>query len=483
MERRLLLAFSITIVFFIVYSHLISKITPQHTLVQEDRSETSALPAPVSSPLPPSLSPRPSKQPGNATDADLPQVEIGNYVITYSPLGGYLSKLFINGEKETLPFQNIGFSPADQNKQFTASLTSQGIEFQGPSGEKKEFIFKDYILEIKLTPAEGTSLVLFSNVLSTKTLYQRYQEIFYSRDNLIKRSAPRKMKDNTYSNVQFAGARDRYYCLSLLKGDYNLKWVSEGDKKAHLYLLSAPAQTFLYLGPQSEKELKPFGLQGVVNYGFFHAIGTGMVKLLYLFYGLTKNWGWSIVFFAVAVSLLLSPFTAKSSRAMRKMQQIQPEIEGLKQKYKDNPHKLQKETIELYRKYKINPLGGCLPLLFQIPIIMAFYQIVFRLTELKGAHFLWIKDLSSPDRFPLPFGPPLNQINLLPIFLVILGLIQQKITTSVSPTAPQHKSMGLFFAIFIGVIFYGFPAALTLYWLIQNVFTLSQQARFSRIQL
>jgi len=168
---------------------------------------------------------------------------------------------------------------------------------------------------------------------------------------------------------------------------------------------------------------------------------------------------------------------------MRKMQQIQPEVEELKTKHKDNPKKLQKETIELYRKYKINPLGGCLPLFFQIPVIMAFYQVVYRFVELKGASFLWIKDLSSPDRFAeLPFPAPVNYLNLLPILLMCMGILQQKITTS-SSTASQQKSMGLFFAVFIGIIFYGFPAALTLYWLIQNIFTLSYQTRLSRAQV
>lgn len=482
MEKRLFLAFSITLVFFIVYSHLIAKFIPQPVPAQGDSKEQVE---PIESgDFPPGISqsPSPLAPEDKEESADLPQAYVGNFVITYSPLGGYIKKISIGDEEYELPFQNIGFLPDDREKQFTARIRGDGIEFEGPGGQSKEFIFKDYVLEIRLNPPPKAPLVLFSNYLSKKVLDQRYQETFYSRNKVLKRVSPKKVRDDTYDNIEFAGARDRYYCLSLLKGAYSLKWVNEAKEKAHLYLVSPGEQTFLYIGPQVRKELKHFGLQGIMYYGFFHGIAVVMIKLLYLFYGLLKNWGLSIVFFSASVSLILFPFTSKSSKAMRKMQQIQPEVEEIKAKYKDNPQKQQKETIALYRKYKINPLGGCLPLLFQIPVIMAFYQVVYRFVELRGASFLWIKDLSGPDRFPLPFGPPLNHINLIPVFLIILGILQQKITTSSSAAPSQQKSMGLFFAVFIGVIFYGFPAALTLYWLIQNIFTLSYQARLSRVQ-
>ncbi len=483
MEKRLFLAFSITIIFFLAYSHLVAKFVPQPIPAQGDsekqveQMESRDLPSVISQRTPP---PTPQEK---EEIADLPQVSIGNFLITYSPLGGYIKKIFIGAEEYELPFQNIGFLPEDRDKQFTPSLNDWSVEFKGPGGQKKEFIFKDYTLEIKLDPPPETPLVLFSNYLSAGMLDQRYQEVFYSQNRELKRISPRKIKDETYNGIEFAGARDRYYCLSLFKGVYNLKWVNEGkEKRSHLYLSSPGEQTFLYLGPQIEKELEPFGLQGIMYYGFFNGIAAVMIKLLSLFYALVKNWGLSIVLFSASVSLILFPFTSKSSKAMRKMQQIQPEVEEIKTKYKDNPKKLQKETIELYRKYKINPLGGCLPLLFQIPVIMAFYQIVYRFIGFRGASFLWIKDLSGPDHFAkLPFPAPINYLNLLPILLMGMGILQQKITTS-SSTASQQKSMGLFFAIFIGVIFYGFPAALTLYWLVQNIFTLSYQTRLSRTQ-
>ncbi|MCK4912298.1 MAG: membrane protein insertase YidC [Candidatus Omnitrophica bacterium] len=483
MEKRLFLAFSITLVFFMVYSHVVKKFVPQPVAVKEDsRQQTKevgfdVLPSGVSQEVV-SLDIEEKEE-----NIDLPQASVGNFIVTYSPAGGYIKKLAIGEEEYELPFQNIGFLPEDKEKEFTFNLKRNAIEFKGPQGEKKEFVFKDYVLQIKLDPPPVSPIVLFSNYLSAKVLDQRYQEIFYSQGQKLKRVSPRKIKDSDLSNIKFAGARDRYYAVSLLEGDYGLKWVNSDKKKSHLYLMAPSKETFLYIGPQIEKELKPFGLQGIMYYGFFHGIAVWMIKLLYLLHGIVGNWGLSIVLFSISVSLVLFPFTSKSSKAMRKMQQIQPEVEELKTKYKDNPQKIQKETIELYRKYKINPLGGCLPLFFQIPVIMAFYQVVYRFIEFRGASFLWIKDLAAPDRFlSLPFPAPVNYLNLLPLLLMAMGIAQQKITTSSSTGSSQQKSMGLFFAVFIGIIFYGFPAALTIYWLVQNVFTLSYQVRLSKAQ-
>jgi len=483
MEKRLFLAFSITLVFFLVYSHVVAKFVPQPAPVQGNSQQQAVETRFNTFPAEISQEATPLVLEDEEESLELPKISVGNFVVTYSTTGGYIKKIAIGEEEYELPFQNIGLLPEDREKEFTFKLRGETLEFKGPKGETKEFNFQDYVLGIKINPLPATPVVLFSNYLSPKVLDQRYQEIFYSQDKKIKRISPRKIKEVTYNSVKFSGARDRYYAMSLLKGDYDLKWVSEGKKKAHLYLMSPNNEIFLYLGPQVEKELEVFGLQGIMYYGFFNGIAVWMIKLLYFFYGIFKNWGVSIVVFSALASLVLFPFTSKSSKAMRKMQEIQPEVEELKTKYKDNPQKIQKETLGLYRKYKINPLGGCLPLFFQIPIIMAFYQIVYRFIGFRGASFLWIKDLASPDHLlQLPFPAPINYLNLLPVLLMIMGIVQQKITVS-SPTASsQQKSMGLFFAVFIGVIFYGFPAALTIYWLVQNIFTLSYQSRLSKAQ-
>jgi YidC/Oxa1 family membrane protein insertase len=468
MEKRIFYAFLISILFFIVYSYFVSKIvppqplqqiTPERKVEKEENAQPPLLPTETE---------------------ELPQVKVENLFITYSPTGGYLSKMSIINYGEELLFRNIGYISQDKDEKFIPRVEGNKIVFVSSSGKRKEFIFDHYILKIKLT--EPSPLLLFSNLQAQGVWDARYQEIFYFKNNVFHRKPLRKISKDTYNKVEFAGARDRYYTISLLKGSYDIEWKKD-KKEVHLYLNTPRKEVSLYIGPQIEKELKPFGLQGIIYYGFFHGIGVGMIKLLHFFYFLTKNWGISITLFAILIYFILFPFTAKSTKAMKRMQQIQPEIEELKKKYGDNPHKLNKETLELYKKYKINPLGGCLPLFFQFPIFISLYQVLLRFVELKGASFLWIKDLSLPDRaIVLPFSLPFlgKAINLLPIFIVILGLIQQKITTVTSSASSQQKSMGLFFSVFIGVIFYNFPSCLVLYWFIQNLLTLIYQWRLNK---
>ncbi|MBU1367239.1 MAG: membrane protein insertase YidC [Candidatus Omnitrophica bacterium] len=484
MDKKLFAAFFITLIFLIVWSHLFPNRNMQPPPAQEvsegNVQETKGR-----------LQERPLSQAAPIIEEeaiDLPQAIIGNYVVTYSPQGGYIKNISIEPYGEEALFKNIGFIPEDEDKEFTAEVKGEKLVFTAPQGEKKEFIFQGYCLTIKFT-SPPAAMVLFSNDLTPNMLDRRYQEFFYYQNNNLQRKSWGKIGEDSFDNIEFAGSRERYFCISLLKEEYSIRWEKHKDgknskngkkeEKVYLFLTSPPAQLTLYIGPQTEKELKPVGLEGIINYGFFHGIGVVMIKVLYFFHFLTKNWGISLILFSTFIYFLLFPFTAKSTKAMKRMQELQPEVEEIKKKYKDNPQKLNKETMALYKKYKINPLGGCLPLFFQFPVFIALYQVLLRFVELKGASFLWIKDLSLPDRaFTLPSSLPLlgKYINLLPVFIVILGLIQQKITVS-SSSSSEQKSMGLFFSVFLGVIFYNFPSCLVLYWFVQNIFTLTYQMR------
>lgn len=468
MEKRLFTAFVLILLFFVFWSHfgpkpVIQSPEPQNDIESEPSSQQSQ-------------GVQNAEFGAEDAEEELPSVVIDNITITYSEAGGYIAKMSIG--QDELPFRNIGAVPSDKNKKYTTQVVGNTIEFMSDGGQKKAYTFDGYTVNIALE-SPGSSVILFSNHLHPSMLYQRYQEIFYSHNKTIKRTGPKKIEQKALEEVEFAGARDRYYCLSLLPGKYHIKWEKKDDITS-LYLNPKSRYVSLYIGPQSTKKLELYGLESIIYYGFFHGIAIVMIKLLHLLFAITKNWGLSIICFAVFIYFILFPFTSKSAKAMRRIQQIQPEMEELKEKFKDNPQKLQKETIELYRRYKINPLGGCLPLFFQFPIFIALYQALLRLVELKGAGFLWIKDLSLPDHFlKIPATPPFY-INLLPILIMGIGLFQQKITAG---SSSQQKTMGLFFAVFIGVIFYGFPSALVLYWLVQNILTLIYQSRIAKVQL
>lgn len=171
---------------------------------------------------------------------------------------------------------------------------------------------------------------------------------------------------------------------------------------------------------------------------------------------------------------------------MKEMQVLQPRIEELRKTCKDNPQKLNKEIMELYREHKVNPLSGCLPLLLQLPIFYALYQAFMRAVALKGARFLWIKDLSEPDRLMvikrIPSTLPMigNELNILPIVMAILMFYQQKstlVSSASSGSQEQQKMMMVLFPLLFGVMFYRMPSGLVLYWLINSALTFFYQLR------
>jgi len=237
----------------------------------------------------------------------------------------------------------------------------------------------------------------------------------------------------------------------------------------------------LYAGPKEYDTLKALnvGLEHIVDFGFFSIIALPLFWILKLFYNLSGNYGWAIVFLTTLVRIPFIPLVNKSQKSMKKMQDIQPKMAEVREKYKKDPQKMQREMMELYKTHKVNPLGGCLPMLLQIPVFFALYKILMIAIELRGAPFmLWIKDLSAPDTlfghipslFPLIGG---FAVGPLPILMGATMLIQQKMTpTSLDPT--QNKIMMLMPIIFT-FMFLNFASGLVLYWLMNNVFSIAQQ--------
>jgi len=158
----------------------------------------------------------------------------------------------------------------------------------------------------------------------------------------------------------------------------------------------------------------------------------------------------------------------------------------LRNKFKDNPQKLNKEIMELYREHKVNPLGGCLPLLLQMPVFFALYRALLNSISLKGAQFLWIKDLSAPDKlYVFQAGGKSIDLNLLPILMTIGMFIQQKISTVSSTSnaaAEQQKMMLIVMPIIFGFVFYNMPSGLVLYWFVNSTLMLINQWRISRVK-
>ena len=238
----------------------------------------------------------------------------------------------------------------------------------------------------------------------------------------------------------------------------------------------------LYMGPLEYDRVRSLGvsLESIMDFGwsFIRPISKGVLFALKKMHGVIPNYGYVLIVFAFIIKILVYPLTKKSYQSMSAMQAIAPEVNALKEKYKSNPTKLNQATMELYKKKGVNPLGGCLPMLLQMPLLFALFQVFRTTIELRAEPFIWwIKDLSSPDAvFYLPFKIPLygSHIAILPILMVVSMFIQQRMMSGPAQQ-PQQKTMQYFMTGFFFLMFNGFPSGLNLYYTLFNVLTIAQQ--------
>ncbi len=306
-----------------------------------------------------------------------------------------------------------------------------------------------------------------------------------------------KASENEKSNVVFNGAttwaatRTKYFTAALIPSDPFLVKRAEisGIKKtAEYYDLKLTYDSrddlsaLLYLGPLEYGKIKDLGvgLDEIMDFGwaFIRPISKGVLYVLTEMYKVIPNYGFVLIVFSFLIKILVYPLTKKSYQSTTAMQALQPEISKLKEKYKSNPQKLNQATMELYKKKGVNPLGGCLPMLLQMPLLFALF-IVFRTTiELRSKPFMWwITDLSAPDKIlELPFTIPIygSYVAALPILMVVSMFVQQKMMAGPSQQ-PQQKMMQYTMSFFFFFIFNSFPSGLNLYYTLFNILTIAQQ--------
>jgi YidC/Oxa1 family membrane protein insertase len=250
---------------------------------------------------------------------------------------------------------------------------------------------------------------------------------------------------------------------------------------------------WIYAGPENTKILKKYEggvaeIKRFYRWELFDAIAKFIYWIMHGLYLPLRNWGMVIVVLSLLIYFSTYPLTLKGMQSMKKMQALQPKMTALREKHKNSPEKLNKEIMELYRSEKINPMGGCLPFLLQMPIFIGPYQVLWRDVSFKGANFLWIKDLSEPDRlFLLKQNLPLigNEINILPILMIFVMAAQQHLSMkNMVVTDPQQiaqqKMMARIMPIFIGFIFYKFASGLALYFTLFYVLSTITQLKMSK---
>ncbi|MFN8696939.1 MAG: membrane protein insertase YidC [Burkholderiales bacterium] len=221
----------------------------------------------------------------------------------------------------------------------------------------------------------------------------------------------------------------------------------------------------LYLGPQEQNNLKKLapGLDLVVDYGWLTFLAYPMFQVLSFINSLVHNWGWTIVIFTILLKAVFFPLNQKAGKSMAHMKSLMPRMEALKARYGDDKMKLNQAMMELYKAEKVNPLGGCLPILIQFPFFIALYWVLIGAVELRNAPWIgWITDLSTPD-----------PLYILPVIMGISTYVQTKLNPA--PTDPIQAKVMTILPIVFSIMFFFFPAGLVLYWTMQNILGIAQQ--------
>ena len=300
-------------------------------------------------------------------------------------------------------------------------------------------------------------------------------------------SRPKKGKSSVESqngSTLWSAIKTKYFISAIIPSEPGIAAQVEGelinDKPIYHTQITQSTnsanQYTVYLGPLDYNSLRDFnvGLETNVDLGWalFRPIGQVISWLLTKMYALIPNYGAVVVLFAFLIKLLLNPLTVKTFESTRKMQSLAPEIQKLKEKYKNDPQKMSRAQMELYKNSGANPMGGCLPMLIQMPILVSIFSIFRSKIEFRGAPFFgWISDLSVPDTLFEIGGFP---INVLPVLMGSTMFIQQKMMAAPNADSQQKTMMYVMNAFFL-VLFYRFPSGLNLYYFVFNLLSILQQ--------
>lgn len=319
--------------------------------------------------------------------------------------------------------------------------------------------------------------------------------VYYSKGSIneleLKKAGERK---ELVEPVEWMGYSDHYFLTSLVTKTRDVPWRvaferinDAGTFKCELstvpgQLKQSHEETVLnlgaYIGPKEYSQLKAvnYDLTNALYFGWFDVIAKPLLLFLNFIHDYIPNYGVAIILITVIIKILFWPLAHKSAKSMKTLQKIQPKLAKLKEKYGDDKERLNKELMQLYKTYNVNPMGGCLPMLLQIPVFFALYKVLLQSIEIRHAPFaLWITDLSAPDRLMIP-GVELPWIGGIPVLTLLMGAsmyLQQRLT----PTAgdPTQAMMMRFLPLVFTFMFINFPSGLVLYWFVNNVLSIAQQ--------
>jgi YidC/Oxa1 family membrane protein insertase len=270
---------------------------------------------------------------------------------------------------------------------------------------------------------------------------------------------PENSKENYYSRVTEKNTADPHYILGTISSEQYIE-----PQKEQLF------RDTLFIGPKSQTHINDLalGLDNTVDYGFLSVIAHPIYWLLDTIQGVVNNWGWSIIFLTIIIKGLFYKLSEASYKSMAHMRKVAPRLKALQEQYKDNGAEKNKAMMELYKKEKINPLGGCLPIVVQIPVFISLYWVLLESVEMRQADFmLWLNNLSAPDPY-----------YILPLIMGVSMFVQQKLTPA--PMDPVQAKVMMMLPVIFTVFFAFFPSGLVLYWVVNNLLSISQQWYITR---
>ena len=428
-----------------------------------------------------------------------------------SKTGTVLTKFAAN----SLPGLNNALFKADTEFDFIDVFNiPKDISFSwvSPNGviiEKKYFFTPEtYMIGLNITIKNGSNQTIEDNLILSITNNSPKQTSTYGFEgpstllnNKLEKVKIKKIKDkNVYAGkLRWIAIQDRYFMSSIIPKNYQEAsmrlFIDQDDILEAQYMQPESVinpgtqhafEFELFFGPKSMKILgkSDYDLDKAINFGMFDFIAKPCVWIMNFIYGFIPNYGVAIIILTIITKILLWPLGTKSYKSMGEMKKIQPLMAEIREKYKNDKKRMNQEVMGLYKTYKINPMGGCLPMIAQIPVFFALYRMLYEAIELRHAPFFgWINDLSAPDRlfhfnFSIPFMQPPYGIPILTIIMGASMLLQQKM--SPPPGDPAQAKMMMLMPIIFTFIFINFSSGLVLYWLINNLLSISQQYYISK---
>jgi YidC/Oxa1 family membrane protein insertase len=381
-----------------------------------------------------------------------------------------------------------------------ATLTFIGKTSDGFSVQKT-FTFTDssyvFNLSIKVNGESGIHLsgigLTMSQPLSELSGYRDYPTLQSDVNGKALSIGEKQLQKGTKAlsgNITYAGFGDRYFLSAFLPTDPSHGMLameyrgSEADANL-LFPVVGAVTSQVYMGPKELQTLESVNpaLSKALDMGFWGVIAIPFLRLLKLFYQIAPNYGVAIILLTVVVRLLTLPMSIKGQRSMMKMQRLQPQVERIRERYKNEQDKLHHEMMELYKRNHVNPLGGCLPMVIQFPVFIGLYEALLNAVELRNAPFIgWIRDLAAPDCLPIPgLTVPFTDLHGIPVLVILMALtafVQQWISPR-NPDPSQQKMM-MYMPVVFSVIFIELPAGLSLYYFFSNLLGVVQQFILNR---